>query len=375
MDTEYELLIIIVIFEKIFIVMNKPVIIPSKTNNKNMERYLHKKLSKVGEGGEDSSGGSIAPSDMRAIQKIIEDYLDAHPSVTGTFSNSAKRALLNILSKVAYIDTQGQDYLDNLRTLLFSGSDEGGDEDRVSSIVATFTPESETVIYDINSLDVLKNYLTVVANYTGGGQEEVSNYELSGTLSAGASVITVTYEGVTTTFSVSVVGTTKLYFDGDECTELTGGWQLVGYHHDRGTPVGEKESDGLLLKFETTQGSTAALTFSTVNAVDLTGKTKILVEYEAYNAGGNGKCWVYYIETLADSESQAGAFGSDYSNNREMLANLPVDGFSEFDGLVVRDIITQKTSVHICLNFNCFKQDTVSYSAGAFYKVKKLAIV
>lgn len=30
----------------------KPYIIPSKTNNKNMERYLHKKLSEVGEGGE-----------------------------------------------------------------------------------------------------------------------------------------------------------------------------------------------------------------------------------------------------------------------------------------------------------------------------------
>ena len=32
----------------------KPYIIPSKTNNKNMERYLHKKLSEAGEGGAQS---------------------------------------------------------------------------------------------------------------------------------------------------------------------------------------------------------------------------------------------------------------------------------------------------------------------------------
>lgn len=35
----------------------KPNIIPSQTNNKNMERYLHRKLSEAGEGGGDGSGG------------------------------------------------------------------------------------------------------------------------------------------------------------------------------------------------------------------------------------------------------------------------------------------------------------------------------
>lgn len=48
----------------------KPYIIPSKTNNKNMERYLHKKLSEVGEGG---GGGS---SDSEAI-KYTEQTLTA----------------------------------------------------------------------------------------------------------------------------------------------------------------------------------------------------------------------------------------------------------------------------------------------------------
>lgn len=47
----------------------KPYIIPSKTNNKNMERYLQRKLSEVGEGG----GGD---SDSEAI-KYTEQTLTA----------------------------------------------------------------------------------------------------------------------------------------------------------------------------------------------------------------------------------------------------------------------------------------------------------
>lgn len=39
----------------------KPYIIPSKTNNKNMERYLQRKLSKVGEGGGGDGSGGKSP--------------------------------------------------------------------------------------------------------------------------------------------------------------------------------------------------------------------------------------------------------------------------------------------------------------------------
>jgi hypothetical protein len=72
------------------------------------------------------------------------------------------------------------------------------------SITAVYT-QSGTV-YDTDTLDSLKPDLVVTANYSGGTSETVpaSDYTLSGTLAVGTSTITVTYAGLTTTFSVTV---------------------------------------------------------------------------------------------------------------------------------------------------------------------------
>ena len=72
------------------------------------------------------------------------------------------------------------------------------------SITATYT-QSGTV-YDTTPLNDLKNDLVVTANYSGGTSETVpaSDYTLSGTLTVGTSTITVTYAGLTDTFSVTV---------------------------------------------------------------------------------------------------------------------------------------------------------------------------
>lgn len=72
------------------------------------------------------------------------------------------------------------------------------------SITATYT-QSGTV-YDTDSLDSLKADLVVTANYSGGTSETVpsTDYTLSGTLEVGTSTITVSYAGLTDTFSVTV---------------------------------------------------------------------------------------------------------------------------------------------------------------------------
>lgn len=46
----------------------KPYIIPSNTNNKNMERYLHKKLSEIGEGG---GGGGSDPEAIKYTEQTL----------------------------------------------------------------------------------------------------------------------------------------------------------------------------------------------------------------------------------------------------------------------------------------------------------------
>jgi lysophospholipase L1-like esterase len=73
----------------------------------------------------------------------------------------------------------------------------------LTSITATFNQGTQ-VIYNTDTLDKLKAYLTVTANYSDGSKQTVTNYTLSGTLTVGNSTITVSYSGKTTTFTVVV---------------------------------------------------------------------------------------------------------------------------------------------------------------------------
>lgn len=73
------------------------------------------------------------------------------------------------------------------------------------SIDAVFT-QGGAIIYDTDSLDSLKQYLVVTANYSDSTSEIVpsTDYTLSGALEVGTSTITVTYSGKTDTFTVVV---------------------------------------------------------------------------------------------------------------------------------------------------------------------------
>ena len=73
----------------------------------------------------------------------------------------------------------------------------------LSSISATFNQGSNK-IYNTDSLDKLKNYLTVIATYSDKSTKTITDYVLSGTLTVGTSTITVTYSNKTTTFNVTV---------------------------------------------------------------------------------------------------------------------------------------------------------------------------
>lgn len=139
-----------------------------------------------------------AAIDPEDVQDAVDAYLDAHPALTGMFTNAAKSALISLLKKVAYVDGNGQQYLDELITNLAAA---------VTSISAVFT-QGAAVIYSTDSLDELNQYLVVTASYSDGTSAIVSNYELSGSLTAGTSTITASYGGQTDTFNVTVTGVT-----------------------------------------------------------------------------------------------------------------------------------------------------------------------
>lgn len=131
------------------------------------------------------------------VQRYDYTALDNLPQGQGV-SDDLKAALLQLAQKVAYIDDQGQTYYDDLYDALYP-------EKTLLSIAANFQ-QGQAVVYNTDSLDSLKQYLTVTATYDDASTETVpsSAYTLSGTLTTGTSVITVTYEGKTDAFNVVV---------------------------------------------------------------------------------------------------------------------------------------------------------------------------
>lgn len=124
--------------------------------------------------------------------------IDLNDATVKPLSENAKNAIIRTFSKVAWIDENGQQYIDDLANALLMK--------QVVSINAVFT--QGTSVYGTNSdLDSLKDNLVVTALYDDGttGVLADSDYELSGTFIRGTSTITVTADGHTDTFTVTVV--------------------------------------------------------------------------------------------------------------------------------------------------------------------------
>lgn len=110
-------------------------------------------------------------------------------------STDLKAAMDQIAQKVAYIDDDGQDYYDALHSALYPPAN-------LSYISAVYTQSG--AVYVNTPLDDLKPYIVVTAHYSNGTTATVTSYTLSGTLTVGTSVITVSYGGKTTTVNVTV---------------------------------------------------------------------------------------------------------------------------------------------------------------------------
>lgn len=157
---------------------------------------------------------SGTPATANIYAESSGDWADTGIAVSITDLDSvfplyAKQMLIATLEKVAWTDTHGQAYLNELRTALMGAVE-------LESISAVFNTGGE-IITDANSLDDLRQYLTVTATYTDSSSSEVTGYTLSGNMAVGTNIITVTYMDKTDTFSVTVV---KNYAD------ALSGWYL-----------------------------------------------------------------------------------------------------------------------------------------------------
>lgn len=159
--------------------------------------YVTRKLS-IGPSGSAWLFVSVGQTNIRTTW-VSGSYWNSFSTNTmgGEISNDLKQALLQLASKVVYIDEHGQTYYNDLYNALYPHE--------LMSISATFN-QGSNIIYDIDPLTVLNQYLTVVASYSDGTTETISSsdYTLSGNLLEGVSTITVYYEGFTDTFNVNV---------------------------------------------------------------------------------------------------------------------------------------------------------------------------
>lgn len=170
-------------------------------------------ISSIAEKYVKPSGGIPAADLAAGVIPTVPSAYASNPAALGTaspgsstswargdhvhdFNSDFVTALLQLASKVAYVDDGGETYYAALESALTHRV--------LSSISADYT-QSGTVL-DTDSLDSLKSDLIVTAHYSDSSTAIVASsvYTLSGTLEAGTSTITVSYGGKTDTFSVIV---------------------------------------------------------------------------------------------------------------------------------------------------------------------------
>lgn len=141
------------------------------------------------------------PATAYIYSVVSGDWQDTGIEVTisdieSVFSIQAKFALLSTLKKVAWVDGNGQSYIDTLRNRLL-GSIE------VESITAVFDSGDDWVL-DTMSIEVLRQYLVVTATLSDESEEVVSDYDIAGSMTAGEQTFVVSYLDVTTSFTATI---------------------------------------------------------------------------------------------------------------------------------------------------------------------------
>jgi hypothetical protein len=162
------------------------------------DRWMYRCISPV-TGGSTGDIGNWDATKWEAVRigEELTDLKEAISELEPGLSDDAKTALLNCFQHVAWIDEHGQDYYDALYAALHPGV-------ILIGISATFDSGDDTIFAD-DSLEELKQYLTVIANYSDGTQIEVleNDYVISGTLQAGSSTLSVSAYEKSTDFTVN----------------------------------------------------------------------------------------------------------------------------------------------------------------------------
>lgn len=142
-------------------------------------------------------------SDER-IAQAVEDYMAEHPA-SGGLSATASELLITILRNVKIYSTDQSGNIAALATELgvteVAPDEPEEPEVNLSSISVTYSGGDVAVGTAVSEL----TGIVVTAHYSDGTRGTVTEYTLSGTIAEGTNIITVSYGGLTTTFTVTGV--------------------------------------------------------------------------------------------------------------------------------------------------------------------------
>ena len=251
-------------------------------------------------------------------KKVTRDQLlaDVKEDING-WSDDTKVALLNAFAHVAWEDEHGQDYVDALTDALYPEEPPA----TLESISCVYT-QSGTV-YNTDSLDSLKADLVVTATYSDSTTATISSgYTLSGTLTTGTSEITVTYNGKTDTFNVTVTAAPLYALENATSTETD--YKITT------TKGGHVKIE--ILNNMTTSNSGFAVNLKTRKIGDLGGDNSVLKTADTWFSVVNGQTAVNKAENLVDTSNAAtlslGYKEVNASSTPASIANISISDMS-----------------------------------------------
>lgn len=271
---------------------------------------------------------------MSAINKIVLNGTEYTISESGGgLTDSVKQALLQIASKIAYVDNGGQDYYGALEDALYPPAD-------LVSISAVYT-QSEPV-YDSDTLNSLRSDLVVTAHMSDSSTRTVTTYTLSGTLTEGTSTITVAYGGKTTTFNVTVSSNMLYNWDFTQSLIDTKSGREAILRGTNTAPT--RTSNGLVFD--------AATQNADLGSLDVAGKT-IEIDVASFQFAGDTAQHIRFVMSPPDAAHggygaliyQASTGWKAYGKNASATGNMWSDNYSGLGGdtSTIRNIFSGKT--------------------------------
>ena len=306
----------------------------------------------------DKSLTDLGIASAESVSELSGDVTDVKNAIHGTdnhiagieyggkiLSKNVKNALLNLFAHVAYTDGNAQQYIDALISAW-------GITATISAITAVFT-QGSAVIMEGDDLDTLKAYLVVNGVYTVDEysfEDEVTGYTLSGTLSEGESTITVTYNGMTTTFTVEVTPTLPSAYKKVEWIGTTG-TQAIMFPSIIATTTAELEKYEFDIDFKFDQWQSNAA-------------TNIVAAFSSY-----GGCWIGYNNNVGNI-AMGTSSGMYFTDNQPTVRHQYHYSFGNGSGKYERDDHTSITRAFSSPAYSAVFAlfcSTVKYEGGSTY--------